>query len=78
MTPSAFQLSDIYLPIAITPKRLSFCSPSKLAPKTSNDSDVARRPFGLDVAFLVGETTPESITPTEGNASTTEGKNIFV
>lgn len=77
MTPGAFQLSDIYPPITITPKRLSFSSPSTLAPENSDDNDVVRRPLGLDVAFLVGKTTPEIIQPTKGNVSTTtitEGK----
>ncbi|KAL5015204.1 hypothetical protein ScPMuIL_009474 [Solemya velum] len=69
MTPCTFQLSDIYPPITITPKRLSFTSPSTTAPKICDGSDVVKRPFSLDVAFLVGETTTENFPPTEGKAS---------
>ncbi|KAL5015421.1 hypothetical protein ScPMuIL_009691 [Solemya velum] len=69
MTPGAFQLSDIYPPITITPKRLSFTSNS-LMPKTSDDSDDTKRQFRLDVAFLVGKTSPEAVT------TATESRNI--
>ncbi|KAL5015420.1 hypothetical protein ScPMuIL_009690 [Solemya velum] len=71
MTPGAIQLSDIYPPITITPKRLSFSPPSTLTSKNSDGNNVARKPFRLDVAFLVGKTTPEIILSAEGNASTT-------
>ncbi|KAL5008639.1 hypothetical protein ScPMuIL_014220 [Solemya velum] len=79
MNPCTYQLSDIYPPITITPKRLSFTSTSTPAPKICDSSDVVKRPFGLDVAFLVGETTPENSPPTEGNASNspvTEGDKV--
>ncbi|KAL5015417.1 hypothetical protein ScPMuIL_009687 [Solemya velum] len=69
ITPGAFQLSDIYPPTTITPKRLSFTSHSALTPKTCDGSD-AKRQFRLDVAFLVGKTSPEAAT------TDTESRNI--
>ncbi|KAL5015424.1 hypothetical protein ScPMuIL_009694 [Solemya velum] len=67
ITPGAFQLSGIYPPISISPKHLSFTSPPALTPQTCDD---AKRPFRLDVAFLVGKTSPEAAT------TATESRNI--
>lgn len=61
LTPSAFQLSDIYPPITITPRRLSFTPPSKLTSGSCDGTTEVKKPFRLDVAFLVGETTSEIV-----------------
>lgn len=66
MTPSSFLMSDLHPPITITPRRLSSSSLT-LTPQVN---DVKK--LGLDVAFLVGKTTPESAPNTPDESK--EGK----